>query len=333
MSITERMCNFIALFQKGEFMTIDPTNNVTGNPKVTQGKQTNKNAALMPPSVKALFQLAKSAQAGALNNLPETPGAKTGGVVFAKGTLKNLEIKEDRIKDGDGTFIPRIRYVATLTDGTVVEYPEQEPLEGKNGELTPPTIKRNKDGSIDFNGLRNAQITDTTQNDKYNIMGCSHTSVSADRGKDSDVIDAGSIKLSDGTIKGSERIIIDYNKGDQVADMSASLNFHEVREHDGSIEFTQYYQGMKDIREAYEKNVEHLEYGRKRVTKFSAEKGYSSTVYAHDDVPLKESYVNATEKVLADGYRIKTSPDGKEQWFYTPDGKSISKEEFRNRGL
>ena len=314
MSITERMCNFIVLFQKGEFMTIDPTNNVTGNPKVTQGKQTNKNAALIPPSDKALFQLGKGAQAGPLNNLPKTPGEITGGVVFAKGTLKNLEIKEVRIEDADGTFKSgkkEKKYWATLTDDTVVVYSEQEPLEGKNGELTSPTIKRNKDGSIDFNGLRHAIILDTSKNDKYNIMGCSDTAVGAGLGKDSDVINAGPIKLPDGTIIGNEEIFIDYNEGDQVAGMYAASS-PEVREHDGKIKFTQYYQGMKDIREAYEENYEHLEEGFNRATK---------------------SYVNVTDEVFVDGYRIKTSLDGKEQWFYTPDGKSISKEEFRNRGL
>ena len=33
------------------------------------------------------------AGAEAAGNLPETPGGKTEGIVFAKGTLKNLEIE------------------------------------------------------------------------------------------------------------------------------------------------------------------------------------------------------------------------------------------------
>lgn len=77
--------------------------------------------------------------------------------------------------------------------------------------------------------------------------------------------------------------------------------------------------------------TQNIDNGRRMRSEVKEGKGRTTEFYSHDGKKLKESYVNAKEQVLADGYKIKTSPDGKEQWFYDPDGKPISKEEFRNR--
>lgn len=303
-------------------MAIEPTKNVT----VTSGVNQTQNGKNVQRTNTAnigqeLTKGAKTDKASA--KLPETPGEKTGGVVFAKGTLKSFESKEVRTKDEHGIFRINTVYVATLTDGTVVTYHKQAPIDDKNGNLQMPAIKRNKDGSIDFIGLRGAEITDTPKNDKYNLIG-SEIAVKANNYNDRDIIDGAFLDLSHGkgtSLRGND-VKIEYNKGDMVFDPSEHSKLPEVKDYDG------YILGMQGL------SIERQFIENRRTRRTVTENGIENTaVYSHDDIELKESYVNATEKVLADGYKIKTSPDGKEQWFYTPDGKPISKKEFQNRGL
>lgn len=248
---------------------------------------------------------------------------------FAKGVLKKgvpVKAEECREKLPDGTFNNYTLYTATLVDGTIVTYRDQ-PLPSENDGIM-PEIKKNKDGSFDFIGLYNVQIKDTPKDDMYNLLGCQFTHVDAARGKDKDKIDIANLSGHN-----SSDVRINYNKGDSVT--SPMLPFSETldqKEYNGEILGT-----YGDI----EIETESVGYGRERRTVrkgksndfFAAETSSETVVYSHDGKKLKSSYVNAKEQVLPDGYKIKTSPDGKEQWFFAPDGKQISKETFRNRGL
>ena len=314
-------------------MAIDPAKNVSLSTGVNQTQSSKKFQSNNTGALSIGQELTKGAKANKKSKqLPETPGEKTGGVVFAEGTLKNFEVKEERVKDYRGVFKTSTTYVATLNDGTVVKYPEQKPIEYKDGS-EPPKIKRNKDGSIDFIGLQDAKIIDTPKNDKYNLIGCSGI-VSADNYKnDKDVIDGAFLEVAPhaGNFQGNH-IFIHYNKGDAVFEPSQHSLPPKVKEYDGSIDG---YQTRNEENVSFGHSYEelYLENGReRRIDKLDGDIK-NTAVYSHDGKKLKESYVNATEKVLEDGYKIKTSPDGKEQWFYTPDGKAISKKEFQNRGL
>lgn len=330
-------------FQKGSIMTIDPTKQLAGS-SAAQGslpaQQTRgKKQADAAEIGKALT---KNSTAAAKNtgNMPETQGEKTGGLIFAKGTLKNLETKEERYKDKDGVFQTKTVYKATLTDGTVVEYEKQKPIKGDKGAYHQPQILKNKDGSFDFEGLQHAKIYDTAKNDKYNIIGGKDVIVKANRGNDEDVIDNANLRLSDGTTLRSIDVWIGYNKGDKVADLyskTSSVNTPQTKSHDGVMLFendllTDHLGTTEPTAVFGMREIEYLENKRQRITETTEQSTVSAT-YSHDGKKLREDYVNATEQVLADGYKIKTSPDGKTQWFYTPDGKAISKEEFKNRGL
>ena len=324
-------------------MTIDPTKQLAG-PSAAQGSLSAQQVRGKKPADAAEIgkALTKNGTAAAKNtgNMPETPGEKTGGLIFSKGVLKNLETKEERYKDKDGVFQTKVVYKATLTDGTVVEYEKQPPLKGENGAYQQPQIRKNKDGSFDFEGLQHAVISDTAKNDKYNIIGCNDVVLKANEGNDKDVIDNANLRLSDGTIIKNSDVWVGYNKGDEVADLyskTSSGNTPQTKSHDGvmslqSIMLTDHLGTSELTVVPGMREVEYLENKRQRVTETTEQSTVSAT-YSHDGIKLREDYLNATEQVLADGYKIKTSPDGKNQWFYTPDGKAISKEEFRNRGL
>ncbi len=306
-------------------MTIDPAKQVTGTPAAQGGSSVQAPRTARPADSAEIGKaLTKTGTAADKNtgNMPETPGEKTGGIIFSKGALRNLETKEERYKDGDGVFQTRTLYKATLTDGTVVEYEKQNPVKGEKGAYKQPQIRKNKDGSFDFEGLQWARIDDTAKNNKYNIIGCDLVFVNADRGKDKDVIDHANLRLDDGTIIENSGVSILYNKGDEVTDFDSRVGSPHGKLHDGEM-WVDSDGGLEE---------EYVELGRVRRTE-ATEEGTVSVTYSHDGKKLREDYVNATEQVLADGYKIKTSPDGKVQWFYTPDGKAISKEEFRNRGL
>lgn len=269
----------------------------------------------------------------------EVPGKKTGGVEFGEGTLRKLTSKEKRVKDDNGVFQKYIEYTAILTDGTVVKYEAQKPLMGKNGAELQPSIKKNKDGSFDFTGLRCAVIKDTPKNDLYNLLGCEFTEVHAARGKDKDVIDVANVELEDGTVIANDGISIAYNANDAVSEIFYPMGSPKEQEYDGEIfgrsSRGSYEEGknLKKYEQPFSIRKDNIGNGRVKYTEEEFGEGRSIEYVAHDGTKLKESYVNAKEQVLADGYKIKTSPDGKEQWFYTPDGKTISKAEFKNRGL
>ena len=319
-------------------MAIDPTKQISGAASAshtTTVQQAHSRSVDSARIGKALTQGVNSSS----KSLPETPGEKTGGLIFAKGSLKNLETKEERYKDKEGVFQTKTVYKATLTDGTVVEYEKQEPLRGKNGEYQQPQIRKNKDGSFDFEGLQHAVVTDTAKNDNYNIIGCDDILVTANERDDKDVIDNANLRLADGTIIENSGIGIAYNQGDKVADLfgNPSENPPQTKQHDGQIILdddlmTDYLGTGKPTVTRGTAEMEYLENGRRRHTHTTEERTVSAT-YSHDGKKLSEDYVNAKVQVLSDGYRFATSPDGKTQWFFDPKGNPISKKEFQNRGL
>ena len=67
-------------------------------------------------------------------------------------------------------------YSVTLKDGTKVQYAEQ-PAENK------ANIEIGKSGAVYFNGVSNAMVYDTPDNDRYGFCSCSDVSVFAKREK------------------------------------------------------------------------------------------------------------------------------------------------------
>ena len=244
----------------------------------------------------------------------------TGGVIFGEGTLKNIEVKEDRKKDERGVFQTYKEYKATLTDGTQVEYRKQ-------AEKRESQIIRNADGSIDFVGLNDASITETPKKDVYNLIGCEFTDVDTrmysnkHNSSEDDIVKIAN-REHNGEVEESHYIDIFYGTGDTI-DTSKYDAFGYYKDNDGLIQFQDFDNFI---------DSEYIEYGRRKRTKVVDGKETVEYV-SHDGKKLDPGYVEGSDKKLADGYTIRTSPDGKKQWFFAPDGSLISKQKFLNRDL
>lgn len=244
----------------------------------------------------------------------------TGGVIFGEGTLKNIEVKEVLDKDCRGVFQTYKEYKAKLTDGTQVEYRKQD-------EKRESQIIRNADGSIDFVGLKEASITETPKKDVYNLIGCEFTKVDTrSYSNKHNSYDDDTVRIANrehnGEVEESREIFISYGKGDRINTYKHNA-FAYHKDNIGNIDF-------RDFENFTER--EYIEYGRVKSTKVVD--GKETVEYrSHDDKKLDPGYVEGSNKKLADGYTIRTSPDGKKQWFFAPDGSLISKQKFLNRDL
>lgn len=259
------------------------------------------------------------AQNTANKNLPQE-APDTGGVIFGKGTLKNIEVKEGRKKDERGVFQTYKEYKATLTDGTQVEYRKQD----KNRESQ---IIRNADGSIDFVGLKEASITETPKKDVYNLIGCEFTDVNTEmypnkpNSYDGDTVTIAN-REHNGEVEESQYIDIYYGEGDTI---NTGCGDHDVpKDYSG---YTVVYDFVQF------EDRQYIENGRVKTTKVDVDGEETVEYRSHDGKKLDPGYVEGSDKKLADGYTIRTSPDGKKQWFFAPDGSLISKQKFLNRDL
>ena len=70
-------------------------------------------------------------------------------------------------------------------------------------------------------------------------------------------------------------------------------------------------------------NVKKSKNGRYEITQKE-----KTNVYSHDGKKLKMSYVMADTIKLENGYQKKVSPNGKETWYYAPNGKATSQAQY-----
>lgn len=200
----------------------------------------------------------------------------------------------------------------TLSNGTKVELEKQNQKGAK--------IVKTDDAEYDFEKISNAQITPPLEYKEekdgviigysnYNLMGCQNTFVDARNGN-SENISIGNHQ--DGTP--SKYNTVELDEKDHIWPLSANIDSNSPK-------------AKARYEEHNQNNGELLiddKYGRKvRITNDN-KKEY----IAHDGVKLKESYVSATEKKFKDGYSVRTSPDGKEKWYFDPKGKPITPKQF-----
>lgn len=108
-------------------------------------------------------------------------------------------------------------YAVRLKDGTILKYKEQDYTNEAEVHCDP-------NHRIDFKGINNAEITDTSKNDVYRFMGCQNITLYAERsttdttgeriGSDSDFIEVTHRRLSNGQIQYSKNNKLLLNKGD-----------------------------------------------------------------------------------------------------------------------
>ena len=150
-----------------------------------------------------------------------------GGVSFNRNDLKLPQIPEGAdlesvFKQKDGKF------KVELKDGTVLQFRKQYDTQEAKVSMT-------DDGNVNFYGLRCADIIDTPENDKYNLMGCmgcyihaNRTNVKTKKGgifhpdkvihsaADKDVIKQYDRTMPDGSIQKSKDNMATALKGDTV---------------------------------------------------------------------------------------------------------------------
>ena len=78
----------------------------------------------------------------------------------------------------------------------------------------------------------------------------------------------------------------------------------------------------------YTLNGEKAEVKKSKNGRYEITQKEKTNVYSHDGKKLKMSYVMADTIKLENGYQKKVSPNGKETWYYAPNGKAISQAQY-----
>lgn len=101
-----------------------------------------------------------------------------GGVSYQADQVASYDSKTRTRKDDSGKLSAApTRYDVELKDGTKIRYFEQGPEQ--NASIFQKTDKNGT--TTTFSGLFGAEITDTPNDDKYILSGCTFTKVDADR--------------------------------------------------------------------------------------------------------------------------------------------------------
>ena len=150
-----------------------------------------------------------------------------GGVSFNRNDVKSQSVTTESVREAGGIFREAEFYNVELRDGTIMKFEKQDDAREAKVSMT-------DDGSVNFYGLKRAEIQDTEANDKYNLLGCMGVHISANRtndvktgggctrektttvSADSDVINQYDRALSDGSKQESEFNHVKALKGDQV---------------------------------------------------------------------------------------------------------------------
>ena len=153
----------------------------------------------------------------------EVQTIKIGGVEYSKQEVASAkEITQERT-NSKGVWEQYKEYKVTLKDGTVLKYSEQDAKRQASVDIL-------DDGSVNFYGLTNAEITDTEKNDTYRLMGCEFTKVEAkrtefgfngiiptnDKGADRDKIEQYNRELENGGLQKPRDNKVRINQGDRV---------------------------------------------------------------------------------------------------------------------
>ena len=99
-----------------------------------------------------------------------------GGVSFNRNDVKSQRVTTESVKVG-GIFREAEFYNVELKDGTILKFEKQDDAREAKVSMT-------DDGSVNFYGLRGAEIQDTEADDKYNLLGCMGVHISANRTND-----------------------------------------------------------------------------------------------------------------------------------------------------
>ena len=78
----------------------------------------------------------------------------------------------------------------------------------------------------------------------------------------------------------------------------------------------------------YTLNGEKAEVKKSKNGRYEITQKGKTNVYSHDGKNLKMSYVMADTIKLENGYQKKVSPNGKETWYYAPNGKATSQAQY-----
>ena len=198
---------------------------IPSNPKPEKGKESNVNSIMV------------------------------GGIKYNKNDVIQTRTSQISLPDvSDGSiFKDATRYEVTLKDGTKIMHTSSNSDEVSTEEENlrrQAEVQIERDGTINFKGLYGVEITDTSKNDNYRLLGCDYTDVSAERetkvvkgigdrlleafggpvspevvGADSDTITVASRKLPNGEIQKSGFMnTINVNDGDVVKYLKSEEN-------------------------------------------------------------------------------------------------------------
>jgi hypothetical protein len=213
--------------------------------------------------------------------------------------LRDLKKSDVFTTSKDGTTTTKTLYTATLTNGSIMQFEKQQ--DGARVVFRQPnapslcglTIEKINDATI---------IDSNNKDDSYNLYGCKNTTiVNNDKGTTSKGI-TNTVKLwnhEDGTKSENNKVV---SKSYMSLSIVAKNDAMAIGYSSSTISENQNRLELEDAN--------------------GGKKTYSNTHGA-----LKESYVNAKNEVV-NGYTRKTSPDGKEKWYYDPKGNPISERQF-----
>jgi hypothetical protein len=235
------------------------------------------------------------------SNKPDQKLVQECGVQFGEGLLKRLE-SSSTYTTVNGELKRETKYRATLTGGTTISFAKQQ----KGAKVV-----KSGEHEYDFEKLNDSAIIGAREEATiYNLMGCKFTYVDVQDNKPTDKSCYDKVRIGDyedGTKSEGNFVVTD--ECDSVEKGEGHISGKEgmiVSEHDD---------GLGTYNTLNSRTIKVLNDGTKKT-------------YSHDGKLLKDSYVNAKERKLSDGYSIKTSQDGTEKWYYDPSGKPITPKEF-----
>lgn len=192
---------------------------ITSNPKPERGKEPNVNSIMV------------------------------GGIKYNKNDVIQTRTSQVSVPNGS-IFQDATRYEVTLKDGTKIMHTSSNTDEVSTKERNlrgNAEVQVERDGTINFKGLYDVEITDTPKNDNYRLLGCNLVQVNAEReapqsfweqvvegfrggvlktpvGADADTITVAGRLLPNGELQESGTNFINCNDGDVVDELKPEEN-------------------------------------------------------------------------------------------------------------
>jgi len=198
-----------------------------------------------------------------------------GGIKYYSKDVKNVSTSKISEKDaGKGnTFHDATKYEVTLKDGTKITHTSHKQKDGSSTEkenlARKAEVQVENNGTVNFKGLYNADITDTPKNDNYRLLGCEYTTLEAARsetktedtgfvekiktkifghtikspeykGKDKDNITVANRKLDNGKVQTSFSTFVEYNDGDVINEKECHVKTKDSSDMFGNLGETKF---------------------------------------------------------------------------------------------